>query len=302
MPSEKFRISSELKVKRLPRDNFIIRARRFRLTTGQKTRIMGILNLSPDSFSGDGRLVRRKSDIHKNLAFAGKLVEDGADIIDVGGESTRPGASAITLEEEITRVIPTLRLLTKRIKKPISVDTYKETVASHALDTGASIINNIMGVTASKSFLQMVKRYGAAIVLMHIRGNPRTMQKNLRYRHPINEIIETLRRAVEKCLEIGIKSDRIIIDPGIGFGKSVAHNLEIIRRLREFRILRHPILIGTSRKSFIGKILNQEVSGRLMGTAASVCAGVMAGAHIVRVHDVKEMRDVVQLTDCLVQS
>lgn len=263
---------------------------------------MGILNLTPDSFSDDGCFKTGVYDIGQNISLAEKMVHDGADIIDVGGQSTRPGAIPLGTKEEIQRVIPTLKRLTKKIRKPVSVDTYRKIVARHALDNGASIINNIMAVSAEKKFLKIVQRYDAAIVLMHIRGTPKTMQKNIRYKNLINEIITALRRTIENCLEIGIKSDKIIIDPGIGFGKTVEHNLEIIRRLYDFRILDKPILIGTSRKSFIGQVLKKDVAQRLAGTLASVCVAVANGAHIVRVHDVGAVKDAVRLTDAIINT
>ena len=283
---------------------FVLEARNFHLTLGRQTKIMGILNITPDSFSGDGILSypHHKYNPEKCVLLAQKLVSDGADIIDIGGESTRPGSRRITAKEEIKRVIPNLRILAKKIKIPISIDTYKETVAQCALDNGASIINNIMGVKITSKFLKIIKKYNAAIVLMHIRGTPQTMQKNVRYQNLIGDIIEELQKAIEKCLEIGIKSDKIIIDPGIGFGKTVEDNLKIIRRLEDFRILNRPILIGTSRKSFIGKILNRDITKRVMGTAATVCASILNGAHIVRVHDVKEIKDVVKMTDALLDT
>ena len=225
------------------------------------------------------------------------MIGDGADILDVGGESSRPGAQTVSEREEIKRVIPTITLLTKRIKIPVSVDTYKENVAKHALDAGVSIINNIQGVSMSHNFLKMIKNYKAAIVLMHMRGTPKNMQKGISYKNLIREIINELKNSIEKCLEFGIKSDKIIIDPGIGFGKTALHNIEIIKRLNEFCVLKQPILMGTSRKSFIGKILNREPLERLPGTIATVCASIFNGAHIIRAHDIKEMKDVLTLTD-----
>ncbi|MFA5060274.1 MAG: dihydropteroate synthase [Candidatus Omnitrophota bacterium] len=262
---------------------------------------MGILNLTPDSFSGDGFLTKNYSPA-LGLELAQKLIQDGADIIDVGGESTRPSARFISAKEEIRRIIPTIKLLTKKIKKPISVDTYKEPVAKAALDCGAAIVNNIKGTSLDKSLIKTIKSYRAAIVLMHIRGNPKTMQKNIRYQNVIAEIISELKESIEKCLEFGLSSDKIIVDPGIGFGKTVDQNFEIIRRLSEFKTLGFPILVGTSRKSFIGKALNKEAHQRLWGTAASVAAAILNGAHIVRVHDVKEMRDVVKVTDAILNA
>lgn len=262
---------------------------------------MAILNLTPDSFSGDGQITRHGCDPKQNLETCRKFVRDGADIIDVGGESTRPGAKAITEAEEIRRTIPTVSLLAKRLTIPVSIDTYKENVARHALDAGASIVNNIAGVKATSYFLKMVRNYDAAIVLMHIRGTPQTMQKNIYYKNLISDILRRLQKSIEKCLEIGIKSDKIIIDPGIGFGKTVEHNMRIIKELEKFRTLKKPILIGVSRKSFIGKILNRDVAERLPGTIAATCASVMHGAHMIRAHDIKETKDALTLTDLLLK-
>lgn len=268
------------------------------LHLGQKTKIMGILNLTPDSFSGDGCFKKGEKNLEqKSLRKAYKLISDGADILDIGGESTRPNAPKISIQEETQRVIPTIKTLAKKIKIPISIDTYKTEVAQRALDAGATIVNTIMGAAPSISLLKMIKNYNAAVVLMHMKGTPRTMQKNISYKNCAREIIASLKKSLEKCLEIGIKKDRIIIDPGIGFGKTVAHNLEIINRLDSFNILNKPILIGPSRKSFIGKILNKEASQRLIGTISSVCVSILKGAHIVRIHDVKEIKEAVMLTD-----
>lgn len=284
------------------RKKYTVSARHFKISLGVQTKIMGILNITPDSFSRDGTVRNNKIDPAKNVAFVQKLIAGGADFIDVGGESTRPGALPISEREEARRVIPTIRLLAKKTRVPISVDTYKENVAKEALENGASIINNIMGASVSESFLKMVKSYNATIVLMHIRGTPQTMQTHTHYRNLVNDIIRELRKSVEKCLEIGIKSDKIIIDPGIGFSKTAEQNLEIIRRLKEFGVLNKPILIGTSRKSFIGKVLNRDVSGRLMGTAASVAISILNGAHIVRAHDVEEIKDVVRISDAVLST
>ena len=263
---------------------------------------MGILNVTPDSFSADGLLPVAKKNPTKIIQLAQKLVADGANIIDVGGESTRPGAKKISVDEEIARVIPVVKLLAKKISVPISVDTYKPTVAQQALDAGATIINNIMGVNPNKELLKIVKTYNANIILMHIKGTPKTMQKNIRYKNLIQEIIDDLKKSVEICLEIGIKSDRITIDPGLGFGKTVEHNFEIIRHLSEFKVLRKPILVGPSRKSFIGNFLNKDIDQRLPGTLAAVCASIHNGADIVRVHDVAEVKDVVVIMNKILKS
>lgn len=281
------------------RPSFVIRARGFSIPLGRQTKIMGIMNLTPDSFSGDGRASGNRTDAGRNLAFARRMIKEGADILDIGGESTRPGARSVSVKEEIRRVVPTIQKLAAKIAIPVSVDTYKTTVARHALDAGAGIVNTIMGTPPDKNLLQMVRNYGAAVVLMHIRGRPRTMQKKIRYQNLIAEMLSELKKSIENCLEIGIKSDKIIIDPGIGFGKTAVHNLEIINRLTEFQSLRQPLLIGPSRKSFIGDVLHQDVRHRVTGTVAAVCAGILRGAHIVRVHDVKEAKEAALMTDAI---
>jgi len=282
-----------------PRKRYTVIARSYNLSLGEITRIMGIVNVTPDSFSQDGCSSKIEGP-ETALRLAQKHIRDGADIIDIGGESTRPGALRITAKEEINRVIPTIQVLTKKTAIPISIDTYKPMVAKAALDAGASIVNNIMGTSPDDSLLKMIGKYDAAVVLMHIRKTPRTMQRNIHYHDLIGEIIGSLQKSIEKCLEIGIKSDKIILDPGIGFGKTVEHNLEILNRLGDFETLKCPLLIGTSRKSFIGKVLNREVKNRLMGTAATVTTSIVHGAHIVRVHDVKAMKETVSMTDAII--
>ena len=264
----------------------------------KRTLIMGVINLTPDSFSNDGRL-RKEFKPSDHLRFARKLIKDGADIIDIGAESSRPGAKPISVKTELARLIPTLRLLTSHCKVPISVDTYKPEVAEEALEAGASIINNIRGLNPNKALVKCVARFNAFLVLMHMRGTPLNMQKKVLYTDLMNEMINELRASVEFCLENGIKKDRIIIDPGIGFSKTMEGNLEILRFLDKMRILGCPILIGVSRKSFIGTILNQPVGKRVMGTAASVAVAIAHGANIVRVHDVALMKEIVQMTDAI---
>ena len=253
--------------------------------------------MTSDSFSRDGRLqISRKPSAHAR--FARQLIKDGADIIDLGGESTRPGAVPVSAEEELKRILPALRLLAPQ-SVPISVDTYKPEVAQAALDAGASLINNIMGTKTNRRLLTMVRNYGAAVVLMHMRGTPQTMQSKTRYRNVVKDIVEKLRICVDFCLEIGIKKDRIIIDPGIGFAKTAEQNLLILNRLEEFKVLKIPILIGTSRKSFIGKILGNGTHDRAWGTAATVSTAICRGADIVRVHDVAAMKQVAAMTDAI---
>lgn len=285
---------------RKARKPFVISAGKFDLLCGAKTQVMGIINCTPDSFSRDG-LLRGGNDglIQKALCLSRKMVKDGADILDVGGESTRPGAPPVSLKDEIDRVIPVITRLVKQLNVPVSVDTYKPEVAQRALDAGAAIVNDVMGSKPDKRLLKMARDYDAAIVLMHIRGTPRTMQKNIRYKDVVTDVAEILKRSVEICLETGIDRKRIIIDPGIGFGKTVEHNLELIARLGEFGALKCPLLLGASRKSFIGKVLLKDTDDRLYGTLASICAGVMNGAHIVRVHDVGPVKDAVTLIDSI---
>ncbi|MDP1853830.1 MAG: dihydropteroate synthase [Candidatus Omnitrophota bacterium] len=281
--------------KALPQDRFILKARKFTLKLGKRTQIMGILNLTPDSFTGDG-LYRLSTD--KIIKKAEQMVRDGADILDIGGESTRPGAKPISEKEEIKRVIPPIKILAKRIKIPISIDTYKSKIAELALDNGASIVNDITAF-GDNNMPKTIKRYNAAVVLMHMRGKPLDMQNNPHYRSLITEITGYLQKRIKIAVDSGISSDKIIIDPGIGFGKTLEHNMEIIRRLAEFKKMGFPVLIGTSRKSFIGQILNKEPQGRLMGTAASIALSIANGADIVRVHDVREMHDVVKIIDAI---
>jgi len=271
-------------------------ARDNHLTLGHVTRIMGIVNCTPDSFSGDGKFGAAC------LRHAHQLIREGADILDIGGESTRPGAVKVPLAQEIKRVIPVIEVLARENKVPISVDTSKLKVARCALDAGASIINNIRGTQLSTSFLKMVRDYKACMVIMHMRGTPATMHKHVQYTNVVREVIKEIQISVEKCLEIGIKKDRIIVDPGIGFAKTTDQNLILIKHLDQFNRLHCPILLGTSRKSFIGQLLQKEVGGRLMGTAATLTAGVMQGAHIVRVHDVKAIKKTLKVTDAILNA
>lgn len=265
---------------------------------GSRTYIMGILNLTPDSFSGDGIY----KDIGRALEEAEKITEEGADIIDIGGESTRPCAASVGLEEEIERVIPVIKRLRKLIDIPISIDTRKSDVALRALDNGASIINDITGLESDSNMLGLARRYNAKVVIMHIKGNPQTMQQNPTYSCLITEIKEKLQNLVRKAEKYGIKKENIIVDPGIGFGKTYEHNLEILNNLSDFKALGKPILVGPSRKSFIGNVLGVEAKERIFGTAASVAIAIKNGADIIRVHDVKEMKQVAKVSDAIVRS
>ncbi|MBZ0167656.1 MAG: dihydropteroate synthase [Candidatus Omnitrophica bacterium] len=264
---------------------------------GRRTLIMGIVNVTPDSFSGDGQF--HGDHIARAVAFARKLRRQGADILDIGGESTRPGAPRVPLKEELERVIPVIAKLAPSIDVPISVDTYKPRVAHEALQAGASMVNTVQGTPPDKRLLKAVRDHSAGIVLTHIKGTPRSMQKNPYYDDILKEITAALQSSVENCLEIGINSDRIIVDPGIGFGKTVDHNLMILNRLENLKRLDRPLLVGTSRKSFIGHLLNREVHQRLSGTIATVTASIFNGAHIVRVHDVAQVHEAVRMTDAI---
>ena len=278
-------LSEEIRqvVKRYSRRNFHIPG----LYSDQPA-IMGVINVTPDSFSDGGKYL--SSD--KALARAEQLIEEGADIIDIGGESTRPGSKEISVDEELKRVIPALEKIRPITDKIISIDTRKAKVAKEALDAGADWINDISGLRHDPEMVTLAAERKCPVVLMHMRGNPETMQINVQYEDPVREIYCWLRNRVSFLLEKGIEEKNIIIDPGIGFGKRPEDNLEIINRLSEFKSLGLPILIGPSRKSFIGVCTSKDVDDRLFGTSAAVAASVLGGAKIVRVHDVKEMKDV----------
>ncbi len=263
------------------------------VTLGRRTRLMGIVNATPDSFSGDG-VARRP--VQEVVRIVEQMVRDGADIIDIGGESSRPGARAVPAKEERARVIPLLRALRRRIRVPICVDTTKSEVARAALDAGVDIINDISALRHDRKMAGVVARSKAAVVLMHMKGTPRTMQKAPRYDDVMEEVTAFLAGAMERALGAGIAARRVIVDPGIGFGKTFEHNIEILRRLAELRVLGRPVLVGLSRKSFIGKVLGRPAPERIWGTAAAT-ALTGRSAHIMRVHDVREMKQVVKMTD-----
>ncbi len=275
-------------------NNLILRERCFQW--GQQTYLMGVLNVTPDSFSDGGKFNTTTA----ALTQAQALVATGADIIDVGGQSTRPGAEQITLAEELERVLPIVRELRSEINIPISVDTTRADVAKASIAAGADMINDISGGTFDSEMLPTVASLGVPIVLMHIRGNPQTMQQQTDYQDLMAEIYSFLAKQIAAATAAGIDPQKIIIDPGIGFAKNYEQNLEIFRRLRSLRALNCPILVGPSRKSFIGRILNQpDPKARVWGTAAACCAAIVNGADILRVHDVKEMRDVSLVTDAI---
>jgi dihydropteroate synthase len=269
------------------------------LDLGSRTHIMGILNVTPDSFS-DGGLY---ADPARALAHARDMVSQGADLIDIGGESTRPGADPLSEEEELRRIIPVIERLTSEIAAPVSVDTYKSSVAIKALNAGASIVNDISGLRFSPDMAQVVADHDAAVVIMHIKGTPRDMQVNPVYGDVVGEISDYLEESAAIALKAGIGRNRIMIDPGIGFGKTLEHNLTILERLDEFRALGFPIVLGTSRKRFIGTVLDiAEPKDRIEGSAATVALGIQRGARIVRVHDVGYMAKVARMTDAIVRA
>ena len=271
---------------------------RHNLPLGERTLVMGIVNVTPDSFSGDG-----VTDVDAAIARAWKFVEDGADIVDIGGESTRPGSQPVPVSEELRRVIPVIESLTaQNFPLPISIDTYKPEVAKRALEAGACIVNDIFGLR-QPGMLDLVSELKPTVVIMHMQGTPQTMQLNPTYTDCVREIAEFLKHQSEKAMTVGLPKERIIVDPGIGFGKTVEHNLEILRRLREIKALGFPVLIGTSRKSFIGKVLGIDIpSERVWVTSSTGAIAIEKGSDIVRVQDVRKMAQVVRMTDAIVRA
>ena len=266
--------------------------------TRRDTLIMGILNVTPDSFSDGGKFIH----LDKALSQAQYMEKNGADIIDIGGESTRPGAISVSVKEEINRTIPVIEAIRKISNISISIDTYKSEVAEKALLAGADFINDISGLTFDSRMMEIVKKFDVPVVLMHIKGTPRNMQTNPTYIDVIKDLLEFFSFQIQKALDFGIKKEQIIIDPGIGFGKQLNDNFILIRRLKEFSELGFPILIGPSRKSFIGLTLDVPSEDRLEGTLAAVSAGILNGASIVRVHDVKEVKRAVIITDKIMEA
>ena len=268
------------------------------LDLSRRTYVMGILNVTPDSFSDGGKYLYVDAAVARGL----EMIDEGADIIDIGGESTRPKdvygeTHTVTLDEELQRIIPVIEGLRNRSDIIISVDTTKSVVAEQAVAAGASIINDISGLKFDGEIASVAARHQAALIVMHIQGTPETMQANPQYTDVVKEVYSELQQSVEKARNAGVRN--IIIDPGIGFGKNLDHNLSLLKHLDEFCCMELPILIGTSRKGFIGKILNASVDDRLEGTAASVAAAIMNGVNIIRVHDVKAMKRVAMIIDAI---
>ncbi|MDD5487431.1 MAG: dihydropteroate synthase [Candidatus Omnitrophica bacterium] len=265
------------------------------LPIGKRTCIMGILNVTPDSFSDGGKYLNKDRAVAKAL----EMSEAGADIIDIGGESTRPGAEPVSAEEEIGRVLPVINALKGIVKTPMSIDTYKSSVAKKALEAGVELVNDITALTGDPEMGAVVAEYGASVVLMHMKGTPVTMQDGPKYRNVIEEVYDFLKSAVDRAVEAGIPANKIIVDPGIGFGKTLEHNLAIIKALARFKELDKPILIGLSRKSFIGSITGKGPDSREFGTAGASAVAVLNGADILRVHDIGQIKEVCLVVDAI---
>ena len=263
---------------------------------GERTYLMGILNVTPDSFSDGGEF----DNVENALSQARYMQSNGADIIDIGGESTRPNAAAVGVEEELDRVIPVIQQLRQESSIPISIDTTKAIVAEKAIAAGADIVNDISGATFDEKMLATVAKLNVPIVLMHIRGNPQTMQSMIDYQDVVTEVVEFLTVRVQKAIAYGINKSNIIIDPGIGFAKTASQSLELLQRLNELKVLNLPLLVGVSRKSFMRPILNKNnAKERVWGTAAACYGSIARGADIIRVHDVAEMYDVCRVADAI---
>jgi dihydropteroate synthase len=261
---------------------------------------MGALNITPDSFSDGGRFLERAKAVEEGR----RLAEEGADILDIGGESTRPGAKPVPEEEETGRVVPVIEELTSRLSIPISIDTRKSGVAERALQAGAEMVNDVSALQHDRRMVEVVARWKVPVVLMHLRGEPETMQAHTHYDDLMGEILEFFGERMVFAESRGIARDQIVLDPGIGFGKSLeqAHNLVILKHLERFKVLNRPLLVGTSRKAFIGKILGLPPEDREEGTMATVAVAIMNGANIVRVHEVGRMRRVVRVADAILRS
>jgi len=265
------------------------------LELGPRTLLMGILNVTPDSFSDGGCFYETRAAVEQGL----RLAEIGADIIDIGGESTRPGSRPVLVGEELSRVLPVVEELSRLISIPISIDTTKSEVARRCLEAGASIVNDISALQFDPEMGDVVRRFNAGIVLMHMRGEPGTMHLLEASRNILEEVMRDLGKAIEKARDSGIPRDRIMVDPGIGFGKNTRENLQILNRLSMLESFDLPILVGPSRKSFIGRILKRQENDRLFGTAAASAAAILHGAHALRIHDVAEIRQVSDVIDAI---
>ncbi|WP_459503800.1 dihydropteroate synthase [Bacillus sp. C1] len=269
--------------------NYDLRCGEYTLDLNKKTLIMGILNVTPDSFSDGGNY----DEVNAAVRRAKEMVKDGADIIDIGGESTRPGFAKVSVEEELGRVIPMIRAVSKEVKVPISIDTYKAEVAKRAIEAGAHVINDIWGAKAEPKIAEVAAHYNVPIILMHNRDNTN-------YRNLMADMIADLYESVKIAKDAGVPDENIMLDPGIGFAKTAEQNLEVMRHLEKLNVLGYPVLLATSRKSFIGHILDLPVEERVEGTGASVCLGIEKGCEMIRVHDVKEMARMAKMMDAMI--
>ena len=265
------------------------------LDFSRRTLIMGIINVTPDSFYDGGQ----RYDAAKAVADGLAMAAGGADILDVGGESTRPGAPSVSQEEELARVLPVVRGLRREIRIPISVDTYKASVARATLDAGADIVNDVSALRFDAAMAPLVAAENVPIVLMHMQGTPQTMQNEPRYGDVVREVRDFLAAKMFEAMDAGIAQEQIVLDPGIGFGKTLDHNLQLLRGLPALAALGRPLLVGVSRKGFIGRILKLDPVERLEGSLAAVTAAVLTGANIVRVHDVRETLRAVRVADAI---
>jgi dihydropteroate synthase len=278
----------------------ILRFREKEYDLSQRTLIMGVVNVTPDSFSDGGRFFEWTKAVERGR----QLAAEGADILDVGGESTRPGSNPVPEEEEVRRVIPVIEELRGKIGIPISIDTRKARVADRALKAGAEMVNDVSALRFDEAMAGTVARWRVPLVLMHMRGQPETMQVDTHYKNLIEEILEFFEERIAYALSRGVPREAIILDPGFGFGKSLEerHNLILLKQLRRFRALGQPVMVGTSRKAFIGRILNLPPEEREEGTMATVAVAIQNGANLVRVHEVKRVRRVVQVVDAILRS
>jgi dihydropteroate synthase len=277
--------------------DFSLNWNKHRLDLGARTHLMGVLNVTPDSFSDGGSYFSEDQAVAHGIAMA----QDGADIIDIGGESTRPYSSRLPAGEEMARVIPVIRRLSREISIPISIDTYKSEVALEALNAGASIINDISALRMDPHMGRVAAEADVPVIIMHMKGTPESMQRHPEYDDLIQEVLDFLNDGLQRCLSAGIKKDLVILDPGIGFGKTFDHNLKIIHELEKFKPLQQPLLLGPSNKAFIGHILGKEAHERDTGTLAAVAACVMNGAHIIRAHNVKLAAETVKVIDAILR-
>ena len=279
----------------IPAASFSLSWNGHRLDLGPCTRIMGVLNVTPDSFADGGRFLEQEKAVEHGLVLAAQ----GADILDVGGESTRPFSEAVSVEEEKDRVVPVIEALAREVDIPISIDTTKAEVARAAFQAGASILNDVSALRFDPALAGLAAEAGVPVVLMHMKGEPRDMQVAPTYEALMPEIRTFLADAVQRAVVAGIPRERILVDPGIGFGKTFDHNLQLLRDLSELAKLERPVVLGCSRKAFLGNLLDKEPDGRDVGTMAAVAAGILHGAHVVRVHNVDMAVDTVRVIDAI---